>query len=373
MKAILLIGHNDLRVFLKHKASFVWLFVVPVVFIGFMGYASRGPDKPANARPTVMVDNQDTNYLGAVLMEELGTQGMNVVSPSSSEEAPRKIQIPADFTQRVLSGDQVKLSFTKNGSVDTGEGAMVELRLVRALIAINSHLLNAAAQSDSVLSETAIRQAQHAPPTVCLDARFAGRKPAPTGFNFSLPGNMVTYVLMNLLIFGATAIARQRSSGLIRRMAVNPVTRGQVVAGKIYGLVLLGGVQVAVFLLAGQFLFGVRLGSNLPAILFTMLVYSWVASSLGVLAGSLVRAEDKVVGLCDGFFADGRLCGCWWPLEMAPPAFKVVAHCLPTGWALKPCTNLSASAGAGQTPLAPWPSLPPLAAANFLAARFFRW
>ena len=94
MKAILLIGHNDLRVFLKHKASFVWLFVVPVVFIGFMGYASRGPDKPANARPTVMVDNQDTNYLGAVLMEELGTQGMNVVSPSSSEEAPMKIRNP---------------------------------------------------------------------------------------------------------------------------------------------------------------------------------------------------------------------------------------------------------------------------------------
>ncbi|HWI56438.1 MAG TPA: hypothetical protein VNZ22_04380, partial [Bacillota bacterium] len=228
MKQILLMGHNDLRVFLRVKGWWLWLLVVPLVFICFMGFAVRGPGDPTNPRPTVLVDNQDTNYLAAVFLEELGNQGLRVLPPAVGQEAPQGIRIPAEFTERILSGKQAKVEFFKKEDTVTGEGAMVELRLVRALIGINSHLLVAASEGSAALGEPAVRAAQRAAPAVRLEARFAGRKPAPSGFRFSLPGNMVMYVMMNLLIFGGTSISRERQYGIIRRLACNPLTRAQV-------------------------------------------------------------------------------------------------------------------------------------------------
>jgi ABC-type multidrug transport system permease subunit len=375
MKQILVIGHTDLRVFLRAKASYVWLFVTPVVFIGFMGFAIRGPGDPANARPAVLVDNRDTNFLSGVFTEELGTQGLNVIHPGSGEEPPQTIRVPEDFTERILAGQQAKVQFSKNETQVTGEGAMVELRLVRTLIGMNSALLVASSHGETSLSEPAVRQARQAPPLVTLDARFAGRKPMPSGLKFSLPGNIVMYLLMNLLIFGGVSVARAREHGLIRRLACHPLTRARLIAGKIYGLILLGGVQTAVFLLAGRFLFKVHFGGSLGAILLTLLVYAWVAASLGVLMGSIFQSEDKVVGFCVMIaLLMGALGGCWWPTEIGPPILHTIAECLPTGWALAALHQLISFGGGFTEIFRPLVTLAIFGlAANIAAAWSFRW
>lgn len=375
MKQILLIGHNDLRVFLRVKASYVWLFVMPVVFIGFMGFAVRGPGDPANLRPTVLLDNRDTNFLSGIFMKELGSQGLQVVYPSSNQEAAQSIRVPEDFSQRILSGEQTKVLFSKRENQVSGEGAMVELRLVRALIGINSALLAATTHCGTNLTEQAMRDAQQAQPLVRLDARFAGRKPAPSGMKFSLPGNIVMYLMMNLLIFGGVSIAKARQNGLIRRLACHPLTRTRLIAGKIYGLMLLGGVQTTVFLLAGRFLFGVHFGSHLVAILLLLLLYTWVAASLGVLIGSILHTEDKVVGLCVMIaLLLGALGGCWWPTEIGPPILHTIAQCLPSGWALAALHQLISFGGGFSEVARPMVLLMMFGgAANGVAAWKFRW
>jgi ABC-type multidrug transport system permease subunit len=348
MKHLLLIGHHDLRLFLRSKVSYVYLFAMPLVFVYFMGYANRGPGTPANPRPAVLVENLDTNFLATMLLDELGTQGMRTVGPDQAADAQRGIRIPADFTGRVLAGEQAKVEFFQRDGSPSGEGAMIELRLVRALVAINSHVVAAAtaAGPQMPLTEAALRQARKVTPSVRLDARFAGRKPMPTGFNFSLPGNLVMYLMLNLLVFGGASLAAERRNGVIRRLAVHPIPRGALVGGKIYGLLLLGAVQIGVFLVAGRFGFGVNLGANLPAVAVTLMVYAWVAAALGVFVGSAVRGQDKVVGLCVlAALLMAALGGCWWPLEIAPGALKIVAHCLPSGWAMEALHQLISFGG----------------------------
>jgi hypothetical protein len=46
MKHVLLIGHHDVRLFLRERSSYIWLFVVPLVFVYFMGLAFHGPAVP---------------------------------------------------------------------------------------------------------------------------------------------------------------------------------------------------------------------------------------------------------------------------------------------------------------------------------------
>jgi ABC-type multidrug transport system permease subunit len=250
------------------------------------------------------------------------------------------------------------------------------VRLVRALIAINGHILEAVTDTNTPgsLTEDKLRAIMAKSNPVSLNARFAGRKPVPSGFNFALPGILVMYLMMNLLIFGGNRVASERRNGVIKRLMVHPVTHGELVLGKIYGLMLLGVVQILFFIAVGKYAFGVNFGANLPAVTLTLLVFAWVAASLGVLAGSLIAAEDRVTGVCLlAALLMAALGGCWWPLEIGPPVLKTVALCLPTGWALQALHQvISFGSGFGSV-LKPIAVLLAFGAvANLLAARFFR-
>lgn len=376
MKHIFAIGHNDLLLFMKSKAAYIWLFAVPLAFTYFMGFANRGPGDPYNRRPPVLVENHDTGFLGQVFLEELDTQGMWLLNPTNRDAAARTIRIPTNFTSQVLSGAQSKVGFfNRDGSAES-DAAIIEVRLARALIAINSHLLEAASQTNApaTLSEQQLRAVIKRPNPVSLKATFAGRQPVPSGFNFSLPGNLVMYLMMNLMIFGGASMAAERRNGVIRRLMVHPVRKLELVTGKIYGLLLLGVVQILFFLAVGKFVMGVPLGANLPTVMVTLLVLGWVASALGVLVGSLFAAEDRVTGICVlmGLLM-GALGGCWWPLEIAPTTMQKLALCLPTGWALKALHQLISFGSGFEAALLPLVVLLGFGlTANLLAARFFR-
>ncbi|MBU6399430.1 MAG: ABC transporter permease [Verrucomicrobia bacterium] len=376
MKSILVIGHNDLRLFFKSKAAYVWLFAVPLMFVYFVGAVNRGPGDPANRKPPVLVENLDTNFLGRVFLDELGAQGMWLLDPTNRGSAARTVRIPPDFTRNVLQGKPTKVEYAEREDSAEADAALLELRLVRALIALNSHLLETVTRFGPLerLTENELRQAMNRPDPVTLNAHFAGRHPVPAGFNFSVPAILVMYLMMNLLIFGGATLAAERRNGVIKRLMVYPVTHAAVVLGKIYGLLLLGAAQTLFLLAAGKYAFGVNVGANLPGVILVLLEFSWVAGSLGVLAGSLLPAEDRVAGICVlASLLMAALGGCWWPLELAPPALKAVAFCLPTGWALQALHQLISFGGGLGATVKP---LLVLAAygvgANLLAARFFR-
>jgi ABC-2 type transport system permease protein len=376
MQRILDIGHNDLRLFFKSKTAYVWLFLIPTAFVYFLGFAASGPGDPSNRQPPVLIDNKDTNFLSRALLEEMNAQGMWVVDPTNAGKAARELHIPSDFTARILKGQRTKLPFLRREGAGESDGAMLELRLTRALIGLNGHLLEAIGRDGTAgnLTEADLREIRDAPNPVNLNSHFAGRRPVPSGFNFSLPGNLVMYLMLNLLIFGGTSMASSRRSGILRRLTTSGASRLEIVVGKIYGNALLGGAQIIYFLLLGKFVFHVNLGANLPGVILLLLILAWVAGALGVLAGSCLPSEDRVVPICVlTSLLMGALGGCWWPLEVAPPVFKTIALCFPTGWALAGLNQLI-SFGAGiQAALLPMAVLLGFGtAANFLAIRFFR-
>jgi ABC-type multidrug transport system permease subunit len=335
MRNVLIIARNDLRLFLRERTSWIWLVVVPMAFVYFMGFAARGPGALVAPRAEVRIENRDGGFLGRLMVEALGEQGLFVVPPEN-ETARRGIIIPADFTELVLAKQRVDLEFFKVSTADEAAAAMVELRLVRALISIHSLLAeHAITEGGAIPTEPSLRALLERSDPVTLHATFAGRKPMPVGFNLSLPGNLVMYLLLNLMVFGGASVAEERRNGVIRRVMTQPVRRGELVMGKVTGLILLGLVQVVVFLCIGQFLLGVNIREQWLAILVTLTVYAWVAASLGVLAGSLIRAEEKVVGTCLLISLPmAALGGCWWPLEVASPAVQSAALVVPTGWAM---------------------------------------
>jgi ABC-type multidrug transport system permease subunit len=377
MKRILDIGRNDLRLFFKHrKSAYVWLFVVPLLFVYFMGFTNRGPGDPYNRRPPVLIENEDTNFLSKIFLDELGAQNMRLIDPTNRESAARAIRIPADFTARVLRQEQVKVNFSERNNSAEADAALIELRVVRALISLNGHILEAVSRGGSTvpLTEAQLRAVMQKPDPVKLKAEFAGRNPAPSGYSFSLPGNLVMYLMMNLLIFGGSMLAADRRNGVIKRLLVHPITRAELVLGKIFGLMLLGLVQIVFFMIVGRLFFKVNFGSNVPAVLLTLTVFAWVAASLGVLLGSVLSSQDRVIGVCVLVsLLMGAVGGSWWPLEVAPPGARLAALCVPNGWALKALHQLITFGNNFSGILVPLAVLLGFGAVfNLLAMKFFR-
>lgn len=376
MKRLLAIGHNDLRLLLKNRSAYVFLFLMPLGFVYFTSFTARGPDAPGNRRPPVLVDNRDSGHLGRFFVEELAAQGLRRIDPAKNEKADRGVRIPTDFTERVLAKQATKVEFFTVEGSNSADAALIEARVIRALVAINARLLEASTTGGGAFppAESALREARARPPLVVLDASFAGRKPVPTGFNFSLPGNVVNFLMMNLLIFGGSSIAATRRSGVLRRMMTLPVRRGELVGGTIYGLMLLGAVQIAFFLLVGRFVFHVNLGANLPAVALVLLVFAWVAGALGVLIGSLLEAHDRVIGICVMLsLLMAAMGGCWWPLEIAPEGMKLASRFVPSGWALSALHQLISFGSGLDAVVVPLLVLVGFGvAATVAAAKFFR-
>ena len=427
MKNILAIGHNELRLFLKSRTSYIWLFVLPLAFVAVMSRFSFGDGKSSNRFPPVLIENADTGYLGNVFVDVLSAQGLWRLDPAKDKrnKPVRKIRIPADFTERVLAKRATNVEFLPvPGSENAqGDAMLIEARLLRALVAMNSYLLEAAAggaeaaattaqpATDSTLrridippanpdtatapavlsvpqlqlptstpsttwppSEEAVRAVMAKPAQVALDAKYAGRDPIPSGVGFSLPGNLVYFLTMNLLIFGGATIAATRRSGVLKRLLTLPVRRGELIAGQLYGLWLLGAVQIGFLLLVGKLLFHLNVGANLPGVLLVLLVYSWVAAATGLLVGSLLDAPDRVVGVCVlASLLMAAVGGCWFPLELAPEALRTAGHCVPTGWALDALHRLISFGGDLGSVMKPLAVLGGFGlAATAAAARWFR-
>ena len=378
MRQILQIALNDVSLFLKDKSGYVWLFLAPLGFIYFTGVPSNGPKSaPTNPRPSLVIENQDTGFMGTLLMEEMDAQGMRILDAESNEKADRRIVIPDDFTTKIQNAQRVKLEYVKMEGSGEESAAMIEMRLLQATLAINANLVQWVTEraDDQALNEDALRAIMNESDPVQLDASYAGRNPIPSGFTQSLPGNLVMFIMMNLLIFGGTSVASERKNGVLRRLASLPISRWQIVTGKITGRFLLGCILIVFFLVAGRFLFGVNIARSPIAMITALGLFSWLAASLGVLIGSITSNPDKTIGLCVMLsMLMGALGGCWWPLEITGDSMQLFGHFFPTAWAMDALHQLIGFGGGLaeiQTEVAVLAGF--AITANLLAARFLKY
>ena len=185
MRNVFLIGFFDLKVLLKDKTAFIWLLLMPLVFVGFIGLANRGGDgEPRNPNPKVLVDNLDPGFMGTLMLEALDARGMWLAGEEDRDEVERGITIPEDFTEKVLATEQVKIEFFKTEGSGGAPAAMIEVRLVRALVALNAALIEFVMENPegAVPTESELRALLEAEDPVKLEARFAGKDPRPVGY-----------------------------------------------------------------------------------------------------------------------------------------------------------------------------------------------
>lgn len=328
------LARMDVRHLLRGRETILWTFVMPVLFFYFIGTVTGGSrGMPDSKDPIAVSVPADAGFLAGELIARIEQRSYKLVRTQSAAEFQsfrRRIEIPAGFTDSVLAGQPVKIKFSRTGG---GLGADYDqFRLSRAAYTVLADLVVIANGEGAAAPESFARLAAE-PRPLQLDVKPAGKRVvAPRGFEQSVPGNMVMFTLLVLFTSGAVSLTIERNTGILRRLASSPMSRGAVVLGKWGARMTLGVIQIAFAMIAGSVLFGVRWGSNLPAVALVLLAYGSLAAALGMLLGNLGRTEGQVIGF--GVTASNLMAGlggCWWPIEVTPLWVQKMALLLPTG------------------------------------------
>jgi ABC-2 type transport system permease protein len=403
--AIWKIAACDFRLTMKEKSAVLWIFLMPLAFITFFGLSFGGGSE---RRPlaTLTVEDNDGGYLAGDLISLLAGENYYIqMSDTMPEDRDpvRTLVIPAGFTEKVLGRERVDLTLVRErGSNDeAGRAASAAVfrslaRLVTGLIEIENGLIEEGSERIAVRGDTLygslllvsgggedmtewieerIDTLLVRPANITVRSRLAGKgMETPGGFQSSVPGSLVMFVLMSMLFSGAV-ITAERKSGVLRRIGMSSAGKADVVAGKLLGRIFIAAAQIIFLLAAGRLIFGISLGGSPGGLMLLMLAFAFAMGSLSILFGSLLSDPDQVttVGVITAL-AMAALGGCWWPLEVVSRPLRIVAYCLPTGWTINGIHRLI-SFGMGASEVAPHITMLALFGLVFLAvgARRLKW
>lgn len=376
MNAGLQLAWLDLRRVLRERETWLWTFVMPLVFFYFFGLLQSGPRRSADPLEPLVLEAPGEGVLVDQLQERLAERGFAVERVRQPQAAPpspgRVVTLPEHFSSDLLAGRAVALDFRR----DSGGSAFEyeRFRVTRAAWGVLADVVALAVEGRASTAEE-FAKLRAAPRSVEVVVQSAGeRRVIPSGRDQAVPGTMVMFTMIVLLTASGVALVGDRRRGLLRRLASTPLSRAQIAASKWLAIFALGLVQLSYAVVVGALVFGVDWGPDRAMVALVLALWAAFNASLALALASLVATEAQVVGASVlGANVLAALGGCWWPIEVAPRWMQELASWLPTGWVMNALHRLmlfhSGPAGA-------WTAVGWLVLATFgtawLGARRFR-
>jgi ABC-type multidrug transport system permease subunit len=348
MRNIVVLAFNDLRLTLTDRGAVMWMFFLPIVFATFFGIVMSGTSSPADATASLAVVDLDGSVVSRALLSELEGEGVALTSltpeeRTTTEYIARTLIIPEGFGQAVLDGKQQTLRLEKKADASAEAALVAQARIIAAMTRLVGRLVEASVgvDEDTGVIPAAAFSAVHAPTDlVSLTTRVAGGATViPSGFAQSYPGMAVMFVMLVALTYGAASVSSERESGNLRRLVTAPVSRSEIVAGKVAGRLVVSAAQITVLVLVGvvgSLVFGLYIGDRPFQLWLVLILFAITVAPLGVAIGGWISDPNRAasVGVILTMVM-AALGGCWWPLEVVSRPLKTAALFLPTGWAMR--------------------------------------
>jgi len=161
----------------------------------------------------------------------------------------------------------------------------------------------------------------------------------------SSAGQLITWVFIPL--FGISALfAFERQQGTLRRLLTTPSRKATFLLGTISGQVVMALIQMSLLVGFGILVMKLNWGREPLALFVLLLCSALAAAAFGTTMGTFVKTEGQASGLSTMFgMVFALMGGCWYPLELFPPAVQTVVKILPTTWAMQGMLDLGLRGG----------------------------
>ncbi|HET7789835.1 MAG TPA: ABC transporter permease, partial [Gemmatimonadales bacterium] len=172
---------------------------------------------------------------------------------------------------------------------------------------------------------------------VPLDARVRPRyNPGLRSPNYIVPGLVGVLLTLTMVLITAMAIVRERERGTLEQLIVTPVTKTELMLGKIAPYIGVGLVQMTTVLFAGRFIFDVPLTGSLTLLYAIALLFIVASLAFGLFISTLVRTQQQAMQVAFFFVLPNiLLSGFMFPRQAMPELFQWIGALLPLTHFLK--------------------------------------
>lgn len=338
------IALGDLRRVGKDRQAAFWMLAMPLIIAFILGSVFNYVSPQTTFFAVVDLDQSDLSALFIKQMEGKG-YWIDRKGPEREPDLPKgtrscAVVIPPAFEENVLRGDRVKVTLVR-GYGSPEKTLDVQLLVTHAIVRFTKALAwaNAGDRGGGDERKRALEESLSRAPLLSVEEkghRFL--RPPPVGFNLSLPGFVVMFVLFMVIAYGAGILMEDREANRFGRLVAAPVSLFELYVAKTLARIILALIQAFLLLGCGALLFGVELGDS-PLFLVPVIVSLAVfAGCLSVLIGVLFycETEKQLIQICIFITVVlAALGGCWWPIEIVPEPFRIVALFTPSYWAMR--------------------------------------
>jgi ABC-2 type transport system permease protein len=308
----------------RERITFAMILGIPIAQLLLFGYAINSD--PRNL-PTAVIAADRSEFTRSYIAAMKTSGYFRIVGELPDEEAGRAalargdvqfvLNIPADFTRRLLRGERPALLLEADATDPSAIGAAVATvqRLVASV---------AAKDLRGPLSALAT-----APPLFEVRMQKLYNPLGSTQQNI-VPGLMGVILTMTMVMMTGLAITRERERGTMENLLATPVNPLEVMTGKIVPYIFIGLVQATIILLAARFLFGVPMLGSLLTMYVVILLFVAANLTVGIMLSSIAQNQLQAMQLTFFFFLPSMLLsGFMFPFRGMPSWAQVVGSFVP--------------------------------------------
>ena len=300
---------------------------VPVIQLLLFGFAIQTEVRHI---PTVVLDESRTPESRDLIAAFENTGNFRIVSHVDGRDA---------LDDWIARGDaQAGIAIPHDFPRDLARGTTATVQVVvDASDPLSSQAALAAAAGVAQMRNLAILSAAAHRTLLPLETRVRPRyNPGLRSPNYIVPGLVGVILTITLVLVTAMAIVRERERGTLEQLIVTPITRTELMLGKIAPYVGVGLVQMTTVLLLGRFVFDVPLTGNVLLLYAVALVFVVASLALGLFISTLVRTQQQAMQAAFFFVLPNiLLSGFMFPRQAMPAVFQWIGAFLPLTHFLK--------------------------------------
>jgi len=300
---------------------------IPVLQLLMFGFAIQTEVRHI---PTVVLDESRTPASRDLIAAFANTGNFRIVAQVDGRPA---------VDRALARGDaQAAIVVPNDYARDLGRGVTATVQvIVDASDPLASQAALAAAAGVAQIRNLAILTAAARRLALPLEARVRPRyNPGLRSPNYIVPGLVGVILTLTMVLVTAMAIVRERERGTLEQLIVTPITKSELMLGKITPYVGVGLVQMSVVLLLGRFVFDVPLTGSVPLLYAIAIVFIIASLSLGLFISTLVRTQQQAMQVAFFFVLPNiLLSGFMFPRAAMPEVFQWLGAVLPLTHFLK--------------------------------------
>ncbi len=307
------IAWKDIKFLLRSKAMLVFSILMPIIMMTMMGYIFPSTSDQMNGTVGIYSENP----LLISMMNSKSDEHFKIfktkdkmIKALGKEEIDAAAIIPKDFLLNMAKGNAEIKVIPSPSNPQSG----VMLSQMMAAMASNP-------------SDGNTKKKVH--------AKLIGLDGSPFNYyDFMSPGMMAMIAIMSVSTGLAAAITRERELGTLDGLMVTPISRGQIVVGKILGQTVRGMVVAFIVLLVAIVFYGVRVQGSIFNVILLLLLGTFSFIGIGIIITASVHDQEtaqvimSTITLPMMFFS-----GVFFPIKQMPEFAHYISAIFPLTYA----------------------------------------